>query len=198
MCSHSRAALTRASRTYLLASDASIFKPPRPSFATTLSFRHSTVLALCKASLYHGPIITKAPAKDGENANKMRQKSLMSFFGKAPTTLASTSSSSHAKPANARAAPPGPKQAANASKGPIERVLDDTSSDPLGSKVASHSSVSGPQVDVDMLSVEEHASQAKSHKPMVRSIRTPARSASCAERRYLAGSVHEDKTQDNI
>lgn len=148
------------------------------------------------------PASQKTPAKDSQNASKMKQKSLVSFFGKAPAASASTSNSSQAKPAKASAAAPKPKQVANASKTQIERGSDDTSSDPLfpeartpRSKNASLSSVvadanftrssdgassvvqtppTSDPVDVDMLSAEEAESKAMSSKPTVRSIYAPA------------------------
>ena len=145
------------------------------------------------------PASQKVPAKDGQNTNKMKQKSLMSFFGKPPAASASGSNSAQAKSAKPPAATPKPKQAANASRALVERGSDDTSSDPLvpeartpRSKNASLSSVvadanftrssdgassviqtppTSDPVDVDMLSAEEDESKAKSSKPTVRSVR---------------------------
>ena len=118
------------------------------------------------------PPSQEAPARDGQNTNKMRQKILMSLFGITPSASASTSSSSQAVPTNVPAVLSKPKQAATASKAPIEHVSDDTSSDPTRSKDASLPNVSDPS-DIEMLSAKGHASEAKGIRPTVRSVRAP-------------------------
>lgn len=130
------------------------------------------------------PPAQKAPAKDGANASKMKQKSLMSFFNKAPAAGASSSSKPAAEaPTASKTASSAPVKAADAS----ERVQTDTSSDPPEartpkSKHASLSSIvadasytrssdgaesfaqtppTSDPIDVDMLSAEEDEVKAK-------------------------------------
>lgn len=139
------------------------------------------------------PSTQKIPAKAGKDTNKMKQKSLMSFFSKAPG--APSSSTTESKTVDT---PKKPLKAGNTSKTDVERVHDDTSSDlpvpeactPL-SKNASLSSIvydagytrssdgaesyvqtppTSDPIDVDMLSAEEDDTKAKtSAKAAVRS-----------------------------
>lgn len=137
------------------------------------------------------PSTQKTPAKAGKDTNTMKQKSLMSFFSKAPGAPSTTESKTVDTPQK-------PLKAGNTSKTDVERVRDDTSSDPPApeartplSKNASQSSIvydagytrssdgaesyvqtppTSDPIDVDMLSAEEDDAKAKtSAKAAVRS-----------------------------
>ncbi|GJE94869.1 MutS family DNA mismatch repair protein [Phanerochaete sordida] len=160
------------------------------------------------------PATQKTPAKDSQNAGKMKQKSLMSFFAKTPAAAGSASSDAEPKTTKAVPAPERPKKAGDASRALPARGSDDTSSDPVVpeartpmSKSASRSSVvvdatftrssdgaesyaqtppTSDPIDVDMLSPDEE------EKPK----KAKATTAPTRKKRKLVFEDSDDEIQD--
>ncbi|EKM57980.1 uncharacterized protein PHACADRAFT_116507 [Phanerochaete carnosa HHB-10118-sp] len=119
------------------------------------------------------PAFQKPPAKDGQNASKMKQKSLMSFFSKPPTTSTSTPNGASAKPlaaasnSDTSSDPVLPEARTPVSKKtPGSGVVADASytrSSDDASSFAQTPPTSDP-IDVDMLSAEEDEGKAKNSK----------------------------------